>query len=96
VPWVYILRCGDGSLYVGLTSDLDARERTHNEGRGGAYTALRRPVKVVYSEEFMTLNDARQRERQLKRWSGMKKVALIEANTPELQRLSRCRQRTKS
>ena len=93
MPWVYILRCADASLYVGHTADLKTRERTHNEGHGGTYTAKRRPVRLIYSEEFATLEEARDRERQLKRWSGVKKEALIARNTSELKRLSGCRRR---
>lgn len=77
MAWVYILRCADASLYVGHTTDLRSREQTHNEGRGGSYTATRRPVTVIYSEEVSSLNAARNRERQLKRWSQRKKEALI-------------------
>ena len=88
MAWVYILRCSDSSLYVGYTDDLEARERTHNEGRGGMYTAARRPVRVVYSERFETVDEARTRERQLKGWSGLKKEALVEGDVAELKRLS--------
>jgi predicted GIY-YIG superfamily endonuclease len=77
VAWVYILRCGDNSLYVGSTSDIDERVRAHAEGRGGSHTAARRPVRLVYQEELPTLHDARKREQQIKRWSGRKKSALI-------------------
>jgi predicted GIY-YIG superfamily endonuclease len=88
VPWVYILRCADSSLYVGHTADLEARERTHNDGLGATYTAQRRPVHVVYSEKCATLDDACEREHQLKRWSGVKKEALIAGDTERLKRLS--------
>jgi predicted GIY-YIG superfamily endonuclease len=93
MAWVYILRCSDASLYVGHTSDLDSRERTHNEGRGGAYTAARRPVALVYSEQADSLQAARRREQQLKCWSRLKKEALIAHDLVELKRLSRCRGR---
>jgi predicted GIY-YIG superfamily endonuclease len=72
MPWIYILRCGDGSLYVGHTSDIEGRERAHNEGRGGSYTAARRPVTLVYSESLPSLEAARAREAQLKRWSALR------------------------
>jgi predicted GIY-YIG superfamily endonuclease len=94
MAWVYILRCADASLYVGHTDDLDGRERTHNEGRGGSYTASRRPVRVICSERMQSLADARRRERQLKRWSGQKKEALVAGDAAELKRLSRRRIRT--
>jgi len=89
--FVYILHCADGTFYVGLTSDLCAREEQHNAGLGGAYTAARRPVRLVYSEECRSLADARKRELQIKRWSGKKKAALVSGNREELKRLSRRR-----
>jgi putative endonuclease len=54
VAWVYILQCGDESLYVGSTSNLGERVRMHAEGRGGSHTAARRPVRLVYHEERWT------------------------------------------
>jgi predicted GIY-YIG superfamily endonuclease len=77
MPFTYILRCADDSLYVGHTNDLASRERTHNEGRGAAYTAERRPVQIVYAEEHSSAASAIARERQLKRWSREKKEALL-------------------
>ena len=79
----------DGSLYVGHTNDLHSREQMHNEGRGGSYTAARRPVRIVFSETITSLNAARERERQLKRWSGKKKEALIAGDCKELKRLAK-------
>jgi predicted GIY-YIG superfamily endonuclease len=75
--YVYLLRCGDHSLYVGETSDLPTRERDHNEGRGGSYTAKRRPVQIVYAEQFNSRLDALKRERQIKRWSTNKKEMVV-------------------
>ena len=77
MPWVYILRCGDNSLYVGHTSDLGSRVESHRIGLGASHTSLRLPVDLVYSEHHRSLMDARRRERQLKRWSAQKKAALI-------------------
>ena len=91
MPWIYILRCSDKSLYVGLTDDVEVRVQTHNEGRGGSYTARRRPVSLLYSEFFPERSAARDRERQLKRWSSAKKEALISGNVRELKRLSKRR-----
>ena len=93
MPFVYMLRCSDDSLYVGYTEDVDSREQTHNEGRGGAYTARRRPVRLVYVERCASSRAARERERQLKRWSGVKKEALIAGDVIHLKLLSRRRQR---
>ena len=92
MAWVYILRCSDGTLYVGSTSDLDDRVRTHADGRGGSHTAARRPVQLVYHEQFPTLDEARQREQQIKRWSGRKKGALIARDRTTLKSLSRSHQ----
>ena len=93
MTWVYILRCSDHSLYVGNTENLDARLRAHNEGRGGSYTARRRPLAVAYHEELPSIEDARRREHQLKRWSRLKKEALVAGAGLELRRLSRSRNR---
>ena len=89
--FVYFVRCADGSLYVGHTENLDSREKTHNEGLGGRYTAIRRPVRLVYSESFESLEAAVRRERQLKRWSPAKKKALIAGDLKRLKVLSRRR-----
>jgi predicted GIY-YIG superfamily endonuclease len=91
MPFVYILRCADNTLYVGHTEDRSSRERLANVGSGADYTALRRPVALVYSEAFDSLQEAIAREKQLKRWSGKKKEALIAGNLKTLKRLSRCR-----
>ena len=85
MEWVYILRCADGGLYIGHTSDLAAREAHHNEGRGSSYTAVRRPVRIVYSESYDTIQQACTRERQLKRWTRAKKEALISLRRDEAQ-----------
>jgi predicted GIY-YIG superfamily endonuclease len=87
--WVYILRCADGTLYDGHTYDPLTREQTHNEGRGGSYTALRRPVTIVYSEPHESLESALARERQLKRWTRAKKESLIAGDLRSLKHLSR-------
>jgi predicted GIY-YIG superfamily endonuclease len=88
---VYILRCADGTLYVGSARDLDARLKAHNNGRGAAYTFKHRPARLVYSESFNSQSDALVPERQLKHWSHGKKEALIEGNLEQLKRLSRRR-----
>lgn len=91
MPRVYILRCSDGTLYVGHTDDLNERERAHNAGCGSRYTAARLPVRVIYSEMHGSSQRAISRERQLKRWSAEKKEALIAGDLGTLKRLSRCR-----
>ena len=87
--YVYVLRCSDGSLYVGRTKDLAAREQWHNDGHGARYTTSRRPVTIVYAEEFSSELSAARRERQLKRWSTAKKNALVSRDPITLKLLSR-------
>jgi putative endonuclease len=91
MPFVYIVRCSDGTLYIGHTEHLADREKTHNEGRGARYTAVRRPVTVVYSERHESMESALARERQLKRWTTAKKEALITGNLAGLKSLSKRR-----
>ncbi len=77
--YVYLLRCADGSLYGGWTTDLEKRVRTHNRGRGAKYTRSRLPVTLVYWEAYEDQREARKREWRLKRLSHREKLALIEA-----------------
>ena len=86
MPFVYILRCADGSYYVGKTDDLRTRLDEHQSGVGADYTAVRRPVEMVYAEEHSSIRDAKDRERQLKRWSRAKKEALIAQDLKLLKR----------
>ena len=87
--FVYILRCSDGSYYVGQTEDVQQRVHDHNEGRGATWTATRRPVELVYQESFDELDSVVRREAQLKRWSRAKKEALISGDRKQLKALSR-------
>ena len=75
--YAYLLRCRDGSLYAGWTNDLAARVKAHNAGEGAKYTRSRRPVELVYFEEFETREEAMSREWHLKRLSRQEKLALI-------------------
>lgn len=93
--YVYILKCIDDSLYVGVTSDIERRVFEHNEGKYlDAYTHSRRPVELVFYQEFMEPNQAIEFEKKIKKWSRVKKKALIDENYDELQRLSQCRNET--
>lgn len=76
---VYILKCGDGSLYTGSTVDLEERVRKHNGlvVGGAKYTRARRPVKVVYKEEYETLPEARAMEAKIKRMTREEKLRLV-------------------
>lgn len=76
--YVYIIRCSDGSLYVGSTTDVDRRIKEHNSKKGGNYTRLRTPVKFGYSETHKNRSDAQKREAQIKSWPRKKKLTLIQ------------------
>ena len=76
--FVYILRCGDGSLYTGWTNDLEHRIKMHAEGKGGKYTRAHLPVELVYFESFETATEARRREVKIKQMSREEKLRLIE------------------
>ena len=76
--YTYILRCCDGTLYTGWTNDLPRRLAAHNAGTGGKYTRARRPVELVYHEEFATKEEAMSREWHIKRLSREEKLRLIE------------------
>jgi len=76
---VYVLLCADGTYYTGLTSHLQRRIRQHVNGSlHRAYTYSRRPVRLVWSQEFQTLEEARMGEKKVKNWSREKKDALLQ------------------
>ena len=76
--WCYMLRCADNSHYVGSTSydDVDTRIAEHNEGRYPGYTHKRRPVVLLWAEQFGDLREAQAMEQQIKGWRREKKEAL--------------------
>ena len=74
---VYILRCGDGSLYTGIAKDVRARVKQHREGRGATYTRTRLPVKVLYQQEGLTHSEALVREAQIKAMPRFRKEKII-------------------
>ena len=75
--YTYILKCKDDSLYTGWTNDLKKRITSHNAGKGAKYTKARRPVELVYFEEFQTREEAMKREYAIKQLSRKEKEALI-------------------
>ena len=75
--YTYILKCADDTLYCGWTNDLEKRLAAHNAGTAAKYTRTRRPVKLVYYEEFETKQEAMSREFHIKRMSRLEKLALI-------------------
>lgn len=78
--YTYLARCSDNTLYCGYTIDIAKRELRHNFGRGARYTCRRRPVKIVYFEEFETRSAAMKREYYLKQLTKLQKEMIIAAN----------------
>ncbi len=93
--YTYILECADKSLYAGCTNDLERRLIQHNNSKQGAhYTKIRRPVKLLYSEKFDTLKEARGREYEIKGWRREEKLKLIK-NTSKTNSVSIKKLKTK-
>ena len=78
IPWyVYILRCGDGTLYTGITDDIPRRLAAHRAGKGAKYTRGRGPLELVYTEQVPDKSAALRREYQIKRLTRQEKEKLI-------------------
>ena len=90
--WTYLLRCADGSYYAGHTDDIDDRMVQHVTGALGGYTARRRPIELVWSDQFETRDEAFDAERKLKGWSRAKKEALIAGDWDRIRVLAKNRQ----
>ena len=86
--YTYILQCANGDYYVGSTTDLEHRLMEHRAGLGGKFTRTHLPVKLVYKEEYASIEQAFARERQLHGWSRAKKEALIQEDYDLLKHLS--------
>ncbi len=80
--YCYLLRCGDGSFYTGITTDLERRVAEHNSGRGARYTASRHPVRLVWKERQLNRSLAQHREAQIKKWARLEKEALVSGRRP--------------
>ncbi|MCC6424434.1 MAG: GIY-YIG nuclease family protein [Phycisphaerales bacterium] len=89
--FVYILKCADGSFYVGQTTNIEERVKLHNEGRAAIWTACRRPVQIAYSERYDSIAEAVLREHQIKRWTHQKKLALVQGDMKTLKSLAKRR-----
>ena len=87
--YTYILECANGQYYVGSTNDLERRLREHQEGLGGRFTKAHLPVKLVYTEQYQTVEQAFYRERQIHGWSRAKKEALIKGDIDKLKELGK-------
>ncbi|MGK4568593.1 GIY-YIG nuclease family protein [Flavobacterium sp. 3HN19-14] len=95
--YVYILRCKDNSLYTGITSNLERRIIEHNAGKyQDAYTHSRRPVHLVFYQDFTDPEQAIYFEKKLKNWSKLKKEALVKGDFDLIQTLAECRNATHS
>ena len=79
--YTYLVECADKTLYCGWTNDLKKPMEAHNSGQGAKYTRARRPVKLVYYEEFETKGEAMKREAAIKKLSRKEKTALINIPT---------------
>ena len=90
--WVYILHCSDGTFYTGCTTNLKQRIYQHKNGVYQGYTKKRRPVKLVWFEEFQDIREAIDVERKLKKWSAAKKRALIKNDFKLLHELAQSRE----
>ena len=92
--WLYILRCSDGSYYVGTSrTSLEFRIAQHNDGTFQGYTASRRPGELIFAQWFDPITDAIENERRLKGWSRAKKEALIRGDFASLQPLAKRKRR---
>lgn len=93
--YVYILLCSDGLTYTGITDDTERRLAEHQDGTNkSAFTYRRRPVKLIFQQEFNDVLQAIWFEKRIKKWSAQKKIALANNEFDLLQMLSECRNAT--
>jgi putative endonuclease len=81
--WVYVLRCGDGSLYTGWTNDLTKRLARHSAGKASRYTASRLPIKLVFAAQMPDRGAAMREEARIKRLSRREKLEFLERGAQE-------------
>ena len=81
---VYLIECSDGSLYTGITTDVERRFNEHKNGIGGHYTSSKKVVRVAYTEEHPNRSSALKREAQIKGWTRQKKLNLIHYGHPKV------------
>ena len=93
--YIYILKCADGLLYTGFTNNIERCLAEHQEGKNKrSFTHNRRPVELIFYQEFNDVNQAIYFEKKIKKWSAKKKVALANGDFDMLQILSECRNAT--
>lgn len=78
--YVYMLLCNDRTFYTGTSNNVEKRVATHNAGKGAKYTKIRRPVKLMYSEELANKSEALKREIAIKKLSRQQKVTLLKSH----------------
>lgn len=94
---VYILLCSDGLTYTGITNNLDRRFEEHQKGANKtSFTFERRPVKLIFQQEFIDVEQAISFEKKIKRWSAVKKLALANGDYDLLHLLAQCKNETSS
>lgn len=81
--YLYILLCSDGSLYTGITNNIEKRIATHRSGKGSKYVYSRLPVKLIYKEEYQDRSSAAKREVEIKRWKREKKIETLSLKIKE-------------
>ena len=90
--YVYILKCSDGLTYTGITNNIERRLKEHQEGLNkNSFTFKRRPIELIFAQEFNDVSQAIYFEKKIKKWSAKKKYALAKGDYDLLQILSECR-----
>ena len=82
--YTYMLKCKDGTYYIGYTNDLEKRVKAHNEGKGAKYTKGRGPVELIYYEEYEEKNIAMRREWEMKKLTRSQKEELCKSKKSRL------------
>ena len=95
--YVYLLLCSDGLVYCGITNNISRRLEEHEKGLNkSAFTYKRRPLKLIFNQEFNDVEQAIYFEKKIKKWSAQKKLALANGKFDFLQLLAECRNATHS
>lgn len=93
--YVYILKCSDGLLYTGMTNDIERRFDEHQKGLNkSSFTFKRRPLELIFHQDFNDIEQAIYFEKKIKKWSSKKKLALANEDYDMLEILSECRNAT--
>ena len=93
--YLYIIKCNDGSYYVGHTDEIEKRISEHMLGSIPSYTSTRLPIELVFVQNFNSRTEAIDMERRIKKWSRKKKEALIEGNWKKISVLAKKKFKTK-